>query len=86
MTTYDPQHGDYVRIESHGNGGRGETRHFVYEGVIDRPYPDLPGWRLHGHNVLTGADCDRYFSSDDQMNSQRGYGQTTRLIRKAESR
>jgi hypothetical protein len=80
--TYDPRHGDHVRIEGHGSGHfRGETKDFVYEGVIDRPHPDLPGWRLHGTNVLTGADCTGdWFSSDEQMNSQPGYAQTTRPI------
>lgn len=81
MPTYDPQHGDHVRIEGHGSGHfRGGTRSFVFEGVIDRPYPDLPGWRLVGHNVLTGQPVDSIFSSDAQMNSTPGYGQTTRPI------
>ncbi|MFF8784874.1 hypothetical protein [Streptomyces sp. NPDC015125] len=79
--TYEPRHGDRVRIEGHGVNYRGETRSFIYEGVIDRPYPDLPGWRLRGTNLLTGADCDKWFSSDEQMNDgQPGYAQTTRPI------
>lgn len=86
MTTttdhYEPRDGDRVRIEGHGSGGlRGETRSFIYEGVIDRPYPDLPGWRLFGINVLTGAEVSGdWFSSDEQMNTTPGYGQITQLI------
>ncbi|MEV6504837.1 hypothetical protein AB0M61_01785 [Streptomyces sp. NPDC051642] len=79
-TTYDPQHGDHVRIEGHGINFRGESRTFTYEGVIDRPYPDLPGFRLIGHNVTTGQPESGFFSSDEQMNTTPEYGQTTRPI------
>lgn len=80
--TYDPRHGDRVRMEGHGTNDRGEQRAYVFEGTVDRPYPGLPGWRLIGHNVLTGAEVDRWCSSDEQMNNPPGLGyeQTTRPI------
>lgn len=78
--TYEPRHGDRVRIVGRGVNYRGETRSFICEGVIDRPYPDLPGWRLHGTNVLTGQPESSWFSSDEQMNDTPGYEQTTRPI------
>ncbi|MFD8545692.1 hypothetical protein [Streptomyces sp. NPDC059649] len=79
--TYEPRHGDRVRVEGYGITFRGETKSFAYEGVIDRPHPDLPGFHLIGGiNVVTGEPKTSWFSSDEQMNSAPGYGQTTRPI------
>ena len=82
MTTYDPQHGDHVRIVCTGPTP-GES---IYEGVVHRQPEDLNGFELKGRWITRGKDVHLWFAVDRVVrgNATPGFGQTTTLIRKAQ--
>lgn len=83
LGTYNPQHGDHVRIVCTGPTP-GES---VYEGVIHRQPEDTGGFELKGRWITRGKDVHTWFAVDEivRNNGTPGFDQNTSLIRKAQS-
>jgi hypothetical protein len=81
LGTYDPQHGDHVRVVCTGPTP-GES---IYEGVIHRQPEDTGGFELDGRWITGGKDVRLWFAMDQAArdNATPGFDQTTTPIRKA---